>query len=74
MKSKYQLVDPHNHRVNAAERAIQTAKEHLIAGLCTTDPNVPIQLWDQLIEQCFITLNLLRRSRKNPRLSAYEAL
>jgi hypothetical protein len=30
-----QLVEPHNHRVNAAERAIQTFKNHMIAGLST---------------------------------------
>jgi hypothetical protein len=35
----YQLVPPHIHRRNAAERAIQTLKNHFIAGLCTTDPN-----------------------------------
>ena len=29
-----QLVDPHNHRVNAVERAIRTFKNHFIAGLC----------------------------------------
>ena len=29
----YQLVEPHTHRVNAAERAIRTFKNHLVAGL-----------------------------------------
>ena len=28
---KWQFVEPHNHRVNAAERAIQTLKNHLIS-------------------------------------------
>ena len=32
-----QLVEPHNHRVNAAERAIQTFKDAFIAVLVTTD-------------------------------------
>jgi hypothetical protein len=31
------LVEPHNHRVNAAERAIQTFKDHFISALATTD-------------------------------------
>jgi hypothetical protein len=32
-----QLVPLHNHRVNAAERAIATFKEHFIAALATMD-------------------------------------
>ena len=31
---KYQLVPPSNHRAINAERAIQTFKNHFIAGLC----------------------------------------
>jgi hypothetical protein len=31
---QYQLVPPHIHRRNAAERAIRTFKTHFIAGLC----------------------------------------
>ena len=33
-----------------------------------------MQLWDKLIPQSVITLNLLRPSRRNPNISAYEAL
>jgi hypothetical protein len=36
---KLQLVEPHNHRVNAAERAIQTFKDAFIVALATTDSN-----------------------------------
>ena len=38
---KYQLVPTHIHRRNAAERAISTYKNHLIAGLHTCDPQYP---------------------------------
>ncbi len=38
------LVPPHNHRVNAAERAITTFKEHFIPGLTTVDKDCPLQL------------------------------
>ena len=69
-----QIVEPHNHRVNAAERAIQTFKDHFIAGLCTVDKQFPIQLWDQLLEQAQDSLNMLRTSRTNPKLSAYHIL
>ena len=42
----FQLVLPNVHRQNAAERAIRTFKNHMIAGLCGTDPNFPLHLWD----------------------------
>ncbi len=71
---EWQFVEPNNHRVNAAERAIQTFKNHFISGLCTTDSNFPLQLWDQLAVQAQDTLNLLRTSRHDPSKSAYEAL
>jgi len=32
-----QIVEPHNHRVNAADRAIQMFKDAFIAALATTD-------------------------------------
>jgi hypothetical protein len=38
----FQLTPPHMHRINAAERAIRTFKNHFIAGLCSTDPNFPL--------------------------------
>ncbi len=69
-----QLVEPNNHRVNAAERAIQTFKDHFISGLRTTDPTFPFQLWNYLTDQAVITCNLLRRSRIHPDISAYEQL
>ena len=70
----FQLVPPHLHRNNRAERAIATFKDHLISGIATTDPSFPIHLWDRLIPQAVLTLNLLRPSRYNPRLSAWAAL
>ena len=57
--AKWQFVEPSNHRVNAAERAIQTFKNHFISGLCSTDHDWPLQLRDQLTEQALIMLNIL---------------
>ena len=45
-----------------AERAIQTFKNHFIAGLSSTNPNFPLHLWDELLEQATITINLLQQS------------
>jgi hypothetical protein len=66
----YQVVPPKMHQRNAAERAIRTFKNHFISTLCGTDPNFPLHLWDRLLPQTLLTLNLLRASRINPRLSA----
>jgi hypothetical protein len=66
----YQLVPPHCHRRNSAERGIRTFKEHFVAGLSLVDPSFPMHLWDSLLPQAKITLNLLRTSRLHPQLSA----
>ncbi len=67
----FQLVPPGVHWRIAAERAIRTFKNHLIAGLCSTDIDFSLHLWDFLLPQCLLTLNLLRGSRINPKLSAW---
>ena len=36
-KCKWQFVESNNHRVNAAERAIQTFKNHFVSGFASTD-------------------------------------
>ena len=70
----FQLVPPHVHRRNAAERAIRTFKNHFLAILATADPDYPVSEWDRLLPQAELTLNLLRPCRINPRLSAYAYL
>jgi len=71
---KFQLVPPNQHRANAAERAIRTFKNHFISTLCSCDPGFPLHLWDRLLDQTIITLNLLRTSTINNRLSAYAQI
>jgi hypothetical protein len=68
----FQLTPARIHRRNTAERAIRTAKNHIIAGLCTVHPNFPLYLWNKLIIQAELTLNMLRGSRMNPKLSARD--
>jgi hypothetical protein len=67
---EYQLVPPHCHRRNAEERIIHTFKEHFVAELASVDPDFPLHLWDRLLPQAELTLNLLRTSRQHPQLSA----
>ena len=64
----HQLVPSHNHRANAAERAIQTFKSHFKAGLANLDPTFPVTEWDRLWRKLFLTLNFLRTCRINPNL------
>jgi hypothetical protein len=70
----YQFVPPYIHRQNRAERAIRTFQRHFKSILATTHKDFPLRLWDQLIPQAVCTLNLLRSSRVNPRLSAYAQI
>jgi hypothetical protein len=71
---EWQFVESNNHHVNAAEQAIQTFKNHFISGLCTTDKDFPLQLWDHMTAQAQDILNLLRTSRHDPTKSAYKQL
>ena len=57
------------HCNNPAERAIQTWKDHYLAGLASVHPDFPMSEWDCLIPQANITLNLLWASRIHPHLS-----
>jgi hypothetical protein len=61
----YQLVPPHCHIRNTTERAIQTLKENFFSGLASVDPDFPLHLWECLLPQAEMTLNLLRKSRQH---------
>ena len=50
-KVDIQLVEPHNHRVNAAEPAVKATKYHTIAGLATVDINCQLRVWCKLVPQ-----------------------
>jgi len=70
----FQLVPSHDLRRNIAEKAIQTFKVHFISILCGTDTNFPLHLWCRLLPQAEHTLNMLRRTRVAPNISAYAYL
>ena len=73
-KLTYQLASLGDHRMNYAERAIQTYKNHFISAFQDTNPTFPRDCWDLIMPQIKITLNLLRTSRINPKLSAYSQI
>jgi hypothetical protein len=59
---------------NVTYRAIRTWKNHFDTELCSTDTRFPMHLWDCLIVQATITLNLLRLSSWNPKILVYNML
>ena len=73
-KMTYQLIPPHDHRRNIAENTVQTFKNNLLSILCGMDKNLPMQLWDRLLWQLKLTLNLLRQSIFVLTISAYVQL
>ena len=70
-KNKLDLVPPHNHRTNPAEKCIKTFKCNFISGLSAMDPNFPLHLWCRILPQCQDTLNILRTSRLHPHMSSF---
>ena len=68
----FQLVPPNNHRRNLAERAIRTFKAHFLAILAGVSSSFPMSLWDLLLPQTELTLNLLRQATAEPTKSAWE--
>ena len=68
----YQLVPPNIHQRNIAERAISTIKVHFLSFLAGVGPAFPKFMWDNLLAQTELTLNLLRQAILNPRISAWE--
>ena len=69
-----QYVPPATHRANPAERAIRTAKNHIIALLSSLHPTFPADLWHKLMPQAELTLNHLRPWTPDPTKSAYHGL
>jgi hypothetical protein len=68
---EWELVPPHNHRRNVAERAIQTAKGHIIANVLGCDPTFPLKEWHRILPQIELTLNMLRPSNVRQTVSAH---
>ena len=68
----YQLVPPTIHRRNISEQAIRTIKAHFISVLAGVDPTFPKFMWDNLLVQTELTINLLRQATLNPSMSAWE--
>ena len=70
----FQLVPPHDHRRNVAEKAIQVFKDYFISVLCGTDTSFTVRLWCRLLRQSEHQLNMLRTSRVDNSTSTFEIM
>ena len=58
-KVEFQLVWSADASVQCGRASNLNIQNHFIAGLCSTDKLFPMNLWDQLLPQAVMTLNLL---------------
>lgn len=66
-----ELVPPGYHWRNAVEAAIHDCKYHFLSILVEVVDNFSLYLWDRLLPQAKITLNILRQLNAMPKVSAY---
>jgi hypothetical protein len=71
-RAKIQLVPPDMHHRNKAERMICHFKNIFLSILAGVDAAFPPYLWDLLLPQAELTINLLRQATANPKISAWE--
>jgi hypothetical protein len=73
-KFDMELVPPGCHQRNAAKVAICNFKAHFLSILVGVANNFPPSLWDRLLPQTEITINLIRQSNATPNVLAYAHL
>ena len=73
-KMKLELVPPGFHRRNAAEVATWNFKAHFLSILAGTETSFPPNVWERLLPQAEVTINLLRQYNATPNMSAYAHL
>ena len=71
---EYELVPKRQHIGNIAEQALQTRKAHTIGTLSGIADNSPLGLWDELLPQLDMKVNLLRFSNVNPKVCSWTVL
>jgi hypothetical protein len=71
-RAKFQLVPPDMHRRNKAKQMIRHFKNHFLSIRAGVDAAFLPYLWDLLLPQAELTINLLRQATANPKISAWE--
>jgi hypothetical protein len=73
-KFDMELVPPGCHRRNAAKVAVRNFKAHFLSILAGVANNFSPSLWDRLLPQTEITINLIWQSNATPNILAYAHL
>jgi hypothetical protein len=73
-KLNMELVPPGCHKCNAAKVAIRNFKAHFLSFLAGVADDFPPNLWNWLLPQTEITINLIQQSNATPNVSAYVHL
>ncbi len=73
-KFNMELVTPGCPQRNAAEVAIRNFKAHFLSVLAGIANNFPPNLWDWLLPQTKITINLIQQSNATPTVLAHTHL
>ena len=68
--SNHELVSLNAHSHNATGRAMRSLKDFLRA-LASANLKCPKSMWDKLTQKVVIALNLLRKMKAHPHLSAW---
>ena len=72
--TQQQHTPPELHRTNPAERALQTYKSCVKSTMASLPPTFPITYWCRLLPQIYFRVNIVRKCRQNPLLSAWAAM
>ncbi len=70
-KTKFQLVPPDMHQRNKAKQMIRHFKNHFLSILAGVDSTFPPYLWDLLLPQAKMSVNLLRQATINLKISVW---
>ena len=73
-KMQMELVPPSTQHSNISEVAIRNFKARFLSVLAGTAQYFRPSLWDRLLPQAEITINILRQSNETPNVSAYTHL
>ena len=73
-KTDIQYTPPDMYRTNPAKRAIQTWKSCKKSSLASLPKDFPISLWCRMCPQVDLSVNIIRKCRQNPLLSAWAAM
>ena len=73
-KTSQKYTPPDMYRKNPAERALQTYKSCIKSTIASLTPTFPISLWCKLLPQINLSVNIFRKCRQNPLLSAWAAM